>query len=339
MENINAITNSITIAYLTCRKDPKIEWFFYSLNRELKGNWNDINIIIVDYWIQFDNDNERKQQLKEIYNHFISDEKIIHISPKPTPLQGKYKVSNSNYFCASNARNTAFIHCKTDYIACIDDLTVIKEGWLEVVRWGQLNNYIVCGSYAKVKKINVDEHGNYTFDEASLQLGLDSRFNHVSINNDFSTKVSGSWLYGCSFALPLSLALTIDGFDEACNGIGAEDYDFGIRLNRITTEIYYSKQMFSYEDEDLHFTKDNTKFIRNSKLLTENTTMKSKIGIMSDHALLQNVLHSNSSQPYIPSHLNIIRNSIQNNTFNINEYIKEFSNLRDWVDGTLYSDM
>jgi len=31
MENINTNIQPLTIAYLTCRKEPKIEWFFYSL--------------------------------------------------------------------------------------------------------------------------------------------------------------------------------------------------------------------------------------------------------------------------------------------------------------------
>lgn len=328
----------LTIAYFTCRYEPKIEWFFTSLNRELNGIWDNINIIIIDYYLQFDENNARLHKFQKHYENYISSNNVIHISPKPSPLQGKYKISTNTYFCASNARNTAFIYCNTDYIACIDDLTVIKEGWLDVVRWGQTNNCIVYGSYAKVKKLSMDEEGKYTFDETSLKTGLDSRFNNPMIYNNFSNKVEGSWLFGCSFGLPLSLALTVDGFDETCDGMGAEDYDFGIRLGRITNEIYYSKQMFTYEDDDLHFV-DDIKFIRQSKLLNENTTMKHKIGIMSDHAMLQNVLETNSTQPFKPSNLIAIRNAIQNNIFIIDQYIKDYPSLRDWTDGTLYSEM
>lgn len=314
--------SDITIAYFTCRKDPKIEWFFRSLNRELKGKWQNINILVVDYWFDDDRYNDFKKHWS-IYQ----DCTVMHISPKPCPIQGKYKVTKNEYFAASNSRNTAFLNCTTGYIVCIDDLTVLKEGWLDVVKWAKLNNYVVYGSYAKVKDLICNEDGSYSYTD--FPPGLDSRFNNPQISNDFATKVGGSWLFGCSFGMPLKLAILADGFDETCDGQGAEDYDFGIRIGRLTNDIYYSKKMFTYEDEDLHFSPGNIKFIRESKVLTDNTKMKQFIGMMSDHAMLQNVLHSNHL-PFTPN--NLAKGRQENKNIN-------FQDMTDWRDGTKLTDM
>ena len=83
----------LTIAYFTCRYEPKIEWFFTSLNRELNGIWDNINIIIIDYYLQFDENNARLHKFQKHYENYISSNNVIHISPKPSPLQGKYKIS------------------------------------------------------------------------------------------------------------------------------------------------------------------------------------------------------------------------------------------------------
>lgn len=324
----------LTIAYFTCRRDPKIEWFFKSLNRELKGDWNNIHIIIIDYWFQYE-PISRQEDFAIHYKNYTNN--VLHISPKPCPVQGKYKVTKNDYFAASNARNTAFINCTTDYIVCIDDLTVIKEGWLDVVLWGQKNDFVLCGSYAKVKNLQCNDDGSYSFNKDSLKNGLDSRFNNPYVTNSFATKVAGSWLFGCSFALPLSLAFEVNGFDECADTIGSEDYLFGIRLGRATGNIYYSKKMFTYEDDDLHFAPGNVKFIRESYQLTENTLMKSKIGVMSDHALLQYVMESNSYQPILCSYLlENIKATYHQDKLKLTE---NYGTLRYWVNGKLLSEM
>lgn len=319
----------ITIAYFTCRKEPRIEWFFRSLNRELKGDWSKVQIMIIDYWHQYDEEG-RTTQFKPFWEVY-PDCSVTHISPKPSPWQGKHRVTKQDYFAASNARNTAFLHCKTPYIVCIDDLTVIKEGWYDVVRWGYEKGYVVLGSYAKVKQLNCNEHGEYTY--VDHPPGMDSRYNHSAIIDDFAFRVGGSWLFGCSFGLPLMLALEVDGFDEACDGQGAEDYDFGIRLGRITNDIFYSRKMFTYEDEDLHFTPDNVKFVRESKKLTEATAMPKYVGMPSDHAMLQHVMHS-GRLPFLPNEL---KAHVAKGDVTVD--VAGFKDRKDWRDGMSLIDM
>lgn len=314
----------ITIAYFTCRKEPKIEWFFYSLNRELKGDWSNIQVLLIDYYHQF-NPGLRTLEFLPFYERYTDN--VSHISPKPTVWQGKYKKTTNEYFAASNSRNTAFVNCTTDYLVCIDDLTVVKEGWWDTVKWGQDNNYVLLGAYAKANELVCQGDGSYSYKEETLHKGLDSRYNNEVVKHTTKpVKVAGSWLYGCSFSLPLELALKIDGFDEACDGQGAEDYDFGIRLGRVTSDIYYCKEMFTYENDEMHSYGNNQKFIRSCKTIGPDSVLKKYKGTSSDHAMLKSVMDSNSPLPVLPS------------------YLKEKdSSLRltdtDWRDGQLLSEM
>ena len=42
----------ITIAYLTNRKETRIEWFFDSLTRELGGDCERVQVVVVDHLAQ-----------------------------------------------------------------------------------------------------------------------------------------------------------------------------------------------------------------------------------------------------------------------------------------------
>lgn len=55
--------------------------------------------------------------------------------------------------------------------------------------------------------------------------------------------ISGGGLYGCTFCLPVSIAESVNGFDEYCDGLGTEDYDFGIRLSRFGCWMFYDRGM------------------------------------------------------------------------------------------------
>ena len=294
----------LTIAYFTSRLDPKFEWFIYSLNRELKGNWDGIEILLIDYWYQ------HKQQFRTIelmskVNKLDNYEKIFssirHITPKRSFCQGLHRFTKQEYFAASNARNTAFLYASHDYVVCVDDLSILTRGWIDQVRWAQEGNRVILGSYQKAKNLICDADGSYEYD--TFAPGIDSRLKNPLIKDRTAHKVDGSWLFGCSFGLPLELALTVDGFDEACDMQGAEDYDFGIRLNRITSEIYYCPNMETIEDEDLHFVEGNAKFIRGKEVITSNSMLPQFVNMDSDHAMLNSVINEPRILPLLGNQL------------------------------------
>ena len=98
----------LSFIYITCRKDPKIEWFIDSLyNQIMEENFDlsKIQIVIVDYELQYDE--SRRELIKNIIDGRFE---YVHVEPKPSLIQGKHKVTSVNYFAASipNYKYTIF---------------------------------------------------------------------------------------------------------------------------------------------------------------------------------------------------------------------------------------
>lgn len=316
-----------TIAYFSSRLEPKWDWFFWSLRRELNNAAElvEFDIVVIDYHAQFQME-KRAEKLNACMPAGRDWE--VHLSaPKPTVWQGKHRLTKKNYFAASNARNTAFCLAKNSYVVCVDDVSVLMPGWLNNVLHAVHHNYVVLGAYRKMNELDCDKFGKVTHGKMESQ---DCRWEQGS--DDGIRPINGDQLFGCSFGCPLEEAMEVNGFDEICDGQGAEDYDFGIRLQRTGLKFFYNRNMLTYESEELHFAKGNEHFTRDSKMTTFGGQQ-----IMSDHVLL-----------------NRVRSEIQRKTT-----LAQYSNLReirrvlekgenfpipaepayDWRDGTALSEM
>jgi hypothetical protein len=316
---------SLTIAYFTSRQDPKLEWFFASLKRETRGSLNGLQIIIVDYhacerspgWLQDKISYSGVSPLGCI---------IDHIAPKPCVWQGKHKLTKNDYFAASNARNTAFAKCQYDFIACVDDLSALSPGWMDQVKHAQLHKYVALGSYKKVLDLSVSQEGEIT--HTPFPPGVDSRWNS---GGNGIVNAGGGWMFGCSFALPIEAALKVNGFDEICDGQGAEDYDFGIRLERSGERLYYNRNMLTYESEELHHSEGNHPFKRISKMMQYDGGI-----IGSDHVLFRMV----TRQPRITTladHYNL--RELREKILSGGEFPIPSNPQHDWRDKTPLSEM
>lgn len=263
-----------SLAYFTNRREPKIEWMFRSLKREVEGKFAPQQIIIVDFHAE---EEGRRERFKEIASKEYGERSvIIHIPPKPCAVQGKYRKTKENHFAASNARNTAFAACGSDYLACVDDLSCLAVGWYDQVRHAAHHRYIALGAYKKVRNLDVKEDGSYAFDE--FPPGTDSRW---GMGANGIVKAHGNLMYGCSFALPIQAAIDVNGFNEKCDMTGFEDVEFGIRLERKGYRFFYNRNMLSYESDELHHTPGNEHFVRQSIMTTT--------GEMSDWAIYNRV--------------------------------------------------
>src|SRR4030095_12589600 len=178
---------SLTIAYSTARRDPKLQWFLRSLHRETRGDYTDIRIVIIDFYAL-----DRDKPVERFNNDFH------WLPPKPNPWQGPHRLTKENWFAAANARNTALCLALDGYIAYVDDLSVLLPGWLLQVRAAMSAGYITCGAYKKVKNLEVDKKGNVV-NYTELAAGIDNRLAHASTLTD----CAGNWLYGCSCAIPV----------------------------------------------------------------------------------------------------------------------------------------
>jgi hypothetical protein len=266
------MTNELTIAWMTSRKDACFEWFCDSLHRETGGSYDGINLIAVDYWanpwVSRGNPVAGNLQLAQLHEDRrgyilnglrLGGEQFKWSSPKPTAWQGPYRQTKEDWFAAASARNTAIALCKTDWICFADDLSVLMPGWLtEVFNAMRYQDSVTCGSYRKVRDLlvvngevmrfreNVNEHG--------VDVGIDSRRKHhpSDASGPASGGAMGNWLFGCSCVAPVEAFLQVNGWDERCDGMGAEDTNTGINLAKKGWKFRYAPRMMTYESEERH---------------------------------------------------------------------------------------
>ena len=235
----------LSLIYITFREHCMFDWFIESIFNQSNLELNkQIQIIIVDGFLQNCVDiNKRRQYFSELIN---SNFEFIHVSPKPTALQGKYKITKDNYFCAANTRNTGVCYAKYNYIAFVDDLGCPAQTWLESVIFAKKHNNIQIGAYVKSRDIIVKN--GIMIDKKTNASGVDVRLSHYKNN---ISKAEISHFFGSSFCMPLDVYFKLNGMNELCDGCGGEDTDFGIRLNRAKHSFFYNKLMFIDESEDI----------------------------------------------------------------------------------------
>lgn len=238
---------NLTIAYMTNRKDCRYDWFCMSLLREIeREKFCPDRLVIVDFFAG---------ECGSSYPIPMAVDSIL-TRPKPTIWQGKHRVTKQDYFAASNARNTALCYALDGYIAYVDDLSVLMPGWLSRVRAAMQGGYVACGAYEKVRNLVV-ENGEVKSCEHTTH-GLDHRIVHSQkmFNGKPMPELiphTGSWLFGCSLAAPVQAFLDINGWDEDCDSMGAEDYPCGWMLHSAGYKLFFDPAMKTLESEELHF--------------------------------------------------------------------------------------
>lgn len=229
------------------RKDPKIQWFLESLDRETGGDYSRIKIVIVDFWAT---DPEGMKTYGRM--GWAQDTRpIFHKPVKPCVWQGPHRLTKQDWFAASNARTTALCHAPDGWIVYCDDLAVLMPGWLNAVREAMAGNYIVLGAYKKVKNLVVENGAVRSCWE--FPQGLDSRWPAGSDSGP--VPATGGMMYGCSVAMPVEALLTINGWPEdLCDGLGSEDYCCGLALENAGYTFKYDRRMLTLESEEDHHT-------------------------------------------------------------------------------------
>ena len=229
----------LTIAYMTNRRDCRVEWFFDSLARQETTTPVDIKVVVIDFFA-----NERTPEEKARAQ--------VWCTPKPTVWQGEHRLTTQDYFAASNARNTAICHAEDGLLAFVDDLSVLLPGWLEQAASAQ-RGHVVLGRYSKVKDLRVED-GEVKFYEP-FPPGEDSRWiTTQKIGNAGKRfEVDGGWAFGCSLSGHVEDFLSINGYDEDCDSMGGEDYIAGIMLEKQGVKLWYEPQMRTLESEELHY--------------------------------------------------------------------------------------
>lgn len=244
----------LSIGFITARPEPRFDWLFSSLKRQLTPE-DDVELILVDFYAQAfdswtaDNVRDRSKKVREA-NQWIF---TIHTPPRPTVWSGPHRITKDNWWSASAFRNTAICWSSGEFFACLDDRCVLGEKWMEAVRDAMKGQYAVCGPYQKRTAVTVE---NGVIKNAGIVTGEDNRMDYVTkhyrhLRNPYSCP--GSWWYGCSTALPMEWALKINGYDELCDGISGEDYIFGNMIQQNDWPIFYDTRMGIVEDRTPEF--------------------------------------------------------------------------------------
>lgn len=226
---------NLTVAYVTARRDPRINWFFDSLRAQSAGFEK---IIVVDNFAESEVRREIvARQFRNVFDGFGYD--LIHVPPKPNIWNGPHRLTKEDWWAKSNALNTAICLCKTDWIAFVDDRSVLVAGWCASVREATMENYAVCGTYEK--RANMEVKSGQIINPGAV-LGVDHR---PQDQHTFPTK---DW-YGGHGALPLEWCLKVNGFSEdLCDSLGSEDSMFGCTLFNSGYPIRYDPRMKIIED-------------------------------------------------------------------------------------------
>jgi hypothetical protein len=221
---------ALTIAYITSRNEPHFEWFLDSLYRQLKDDL--VKVIIVD---------GQRQYRPTITPLTHPGGEVLHTQPKPTIWQGDFRITKTDWWAASNSRNTALCLCETDWIAFLDDRCVLMPGWYSSIKQAMKHGYAVFGSYEKRTGMTVE---NGVIKHGGIVIGKDSR-----VGNDKAVvRAPGEWSFGCTLALPAEWMLQVNGYDESCDGSGFEDIFLGLMLQNNGFPMMYDKRMKMVED-------------------------------------------------------------------------------------------
>lgn len=229
------MSEHLTIAFVTARAEPKLDWFLASLYRELvhPRNATSIRVVIVDFY--------KEQRINPPTS-------FIHVRAKPSVWQGKHRLTQHDYYACANAINTAICYAPDGWIAFVNDLLVLMPGWLNAVKEAMQGNYIVCGAYRKVNNMVVEDGLLKSFD--SLPKGIDQRWKRG--DDSKAVPCPPHWMFGCSNAAPVEAWLKINGSPEMCDGMGYEDCITGILMAKHGYKFRYDRRMLAYESEELH---------------------------------------------------------------------------------------
>lgn len=233
----------ITIVYLTSRRDPHYNWFVDSLTRQASQDFAWIKLVVVDFFA------EEPGRSDVIYAPSgLKD--FVHCTPKPNVWQGKYRLTKQDYFAASNARNTGLCHSKDGTVVFTDDLSVLLPGWYAAVKEAAAKRYVMSGAYKKMLELRVEEGLVASYKD--FPPGVDCRWNQGNDNGPIPA--TPGWMFGCTLVAPVEGMLAINGFDEDCDSLGAEDYVAGYMLQQAGYSLMYDRRAATYESEEGHHT-------------------------------------------------------------------------------------
>lgn len=216
----------ISLCFITGRAEPHLDWLLGSLAPQVSAS-DDIHVLVID------GRGRTPVELGARARYGAWAPRIRVEFPKPTPWQGKQRITSCDWWAKSSAMNTALVLCDTDYVTFLDDCCRLGPQWLETVRRGERERKsVLAGTYDKI------ERGVVTSDHRR------------ALEPKGKSNCGGGWLYGCTFALPLEWALEANGAEEGCDGMGDEDCILGLMIENNGHQIDFVPSMAVTQERD-----------------------------------------------------------------------------------------
>jgi len=305
----------ISIVYISARPEPKYQWLFDSLKLQ-SGLFDLGQIVIVDFFAE-EGDRVGHIMSEADVAGFGSITKVV--PPKPNVWGGKHRLTKNNWWHVAACRNTGLIHSTGDFIAFLDDRCVLMPTWFDAVREARDSKYAVCGTYEKRTGMTVSgghiQHGG-------IMTGTDSR---ASITSGSKMHCPGTWMFGCTFALPVEWMLKVNGVDESWDSVSMEDTHFGQMLQNNGYPIYFDPRMKMIEDRSPEAPAHN--MLRSSKEKHPNDQNDKT------HTLIQKIWNNKESSH--PENMIIQRDAIRSGL----RLPIPTSPTHDWFDGQPLAEM
>ena len=220
---------SLTVCYVTSRPEPEFDWFLNSLASQI-NDWEQVEIIVVD-----------SCATGPSYYQTQKIKRLIRTPPKPCIWQGPHRITTQDWWAKCNALNTALCLVKTDWVAFVDDRSVLAPTWLQSIREAMAGNYAVCGTYEKRVGMVVE---NGVIKAGGTIVARDNRYT----GQTGPITANGGWWYGCTNALPLEWMLQMNGFPEKCDSVSFEDIITGMIIHNNGHPIKFDPSMKIIED-------------------------------------------------------------------------------------------
>jgi len=224
----------LTIIYTSARRSPCFDWFLDSLRIEADGKCSDFELIFVDFMF-----GQRAHPIAPLPDNFR------HVPCKPSVWQGQHRLTKDHWWAKSAYLNTGLCLAKGEWVACVDDRSLLRPGFFAAIKEAMKGGYGVAGSYEK--RVNMKVEGGRIVDHGTT-IGFDPRMKGYSGK---PVMTYGEKFYGCINSMPLEWALKVGGYDESCDSLGYEDTIFGHTLARNGLIIKFDPRMKIIEDRTL----------------------------------------------------------------------------------------